>query len=171
MGEQDSEVTLATTGRVEITASVAALLPETPDPALARRSYTEKPYWHIERARQGTTREVPVELIVNGYPVEKQMLTADGTLRDLKFTVPIERSSWIALRILPSSHTNPVWVKVGDRPVRASRRSAQWCLQGVDQCWSQKERFIAASELPEARAAYNHARAAYRQILTECDFD
>ena len=31
-----------------------------------------QPYWDIERARVGETREVPVELIVNGYPVAKQ---------------------------------------------------------------------------------------------------
>src|SRR5438094_528224 len=41
----------------------------TPQDALAERPYAEKPYWHIERARIGTSREVPVELIVNGEPV------------------------------------------------------------------------------------------------------
>ena len=89
---------------------------------------------------------MPVELIVNGYPVARQTMVADGPLRDLTFEVPIERSSWVAVRILPSSHTNPIWVLVGGKPVRASRRSAEWCLKGVDQCWSQKERFIAAAE-------------------------
>ena len=94
---------------------------------------------------------MPVELIVNGFPVAKQTLVADGALRDLTFEVPVARSSWVALRILPSSHTNPIWVLVGGRPVRASRRSAEWCLKGVDQCWSQKEQFIAAAELDGPR--------------------
>ena len=35
---------------------------------------------------------------------------------------------------IPSAHTNPVFVIVGDQPIRASRRSAEWCLRGVDQC-------------------------------------
>ena len=47
----------------------------------------------MERARIGDTREVPVELVVNGYPVAKQMLVADGTIRDLTFEAKIER--WI----------------------------------------------------------------------------
>jgi hypothetical protein len=114
---------------------------------------------------------VPVELIANGSPVAKQTLVADGTPRELTFEVPIQRSSWLAVRILPSSHTNPIWVLVGGKPVRASRRSAEWCLKGVDQCWSQKERFIAAAELDQAKADYEHARRTYRRLLAECDID
>src|SRR5678816_1307493 len=82
-----------------------------------------------------------------------------------------ERSSWVALRILPSSHTNPIFVLVDGKPIRASRRSAEWCLKGVDQCWSQKERFIKPAELDEAKRAYAHAREAYKKILAECDID
>jgi hypothetical protein len=85
--------------------------------------------------------------------------------------VPIAQSSWVALRILPSSHTNPVFVVVGDKPIRASRRSAEWCLKGVDQCWSQKQRFIQASEMEDAKAAYEHAREAYRGIMKECEVE
>ena len=38
---------------------------------------------------------------------------ADGKLHDMKFEVPIERSSWVALRQFPQLHTNPVNVIVG----------------------------------------------------------
>jgi len=79
--------------------------------------------------------------------VAKQNILADGTIRDVAFDVKIERSSWVALRILPSSHTNPIFVLVEGKPIRASRRSAEWCLRGVDQCWSQKERHIRPAEL------------------------
>jgi hypothetical protein len=92
-------------------------------------------------------------------------------MRDVAFDVPIARSSWVALRILPSSHTNPVFVLVGDKPIRASRRSAEWCLQGVDKCWSQKKRFIKAAEMDDALQAYAHAREAYQKILSEGDVD
>ena len=112
-----------------------------------------------------------MELIVNGIPVARQLLLADGTIRDLTFDATIERSSWVALRILPSSHTNPVWVLVGGRPVRASRRSADWCLKGVDQCWSQKQRVISAAEMNQAKADYEHARETYRRILSETTVD
>jgi hypothetical protein len=44
-------------------------------------------------------------------------------------------------------------------------------LSGVDQCWSQKERFYDKAEIEDAKAAYNHARATYKKILQECDVD
>ena len=56
--------------------------------------------WSPEHARVSGTRDVTVEAILNGRPVASRRLTADGVLRDLAFDVPIERSSWIALRIL-----------------------------------------------------------------------
>ncbi|HEV2392928.1 MAG TPA: CehA/McbA family metallohydrolase [Verrucomicrobiae bacterium] len=136
MGEKGSQFDLQTPAIVNVTARVAALLDPQPNPDLQKRPYNEKPYWDIERARIGNTREAPLELVVNGYPVARQNLVADGTLRDVQFQTRIERSSWVALRILPSSHTNPIFVLVGGRPIRASRRSAQWCLDGVDRCWS-----------------------------------
>ena len=79
----------------------------------------------------------------------------------------IDKSSWVALRIYPSSHTNPVWVTVGGKPVRASKKSAEWCLKGVDQCWSQKVKLTREAERDEARRAYDVAREAYRKILAE----
>ena len=156
---------------VKVQLKAAALLNEKPNSEIKARRYADKPYWDIERARVGDSREVPVELIVNGYPVAKQEIVADGTLRDLTFDAKIERSSWVAARILPSSHTNPIWVQVADKPVRASKRSAEWCLKGVDQCWSQKQRFIKADEMEQATQDYEHARQAYRKILGECEVD
>jgi hypothetical protein len=169
VGEAGSELRLPEPGTVRATARVAALLPEQPDLTIRGRRINETPYWHLERARLGETREVPVEVIVNGFPVAQTKIVADGTTREVSFDVPIARSSWVALRLLPSSHTNPVFVLVGDKPIRASRRSAEWCLQSVDRCWSQKERFYIGAEREEARAAYEHARAAYRRILSESE--
>ena len=94
-------------------------------------------------------------------------LVADGTVHDFAFDVALDRSSWIALRILGSAHTNPIFVLVGGRPIRASRRSAEWCLKAVDQCWSQKSRRMGGTAREAALDAYDHARARYRQILSE----
>jgi hypothetical protein len=171
VGENGSELNLAQPGAVTVKAKVAALLDEQPNDALRNRRYDQQPYWSIERARIPHTRQVPVELIVNGYAIAKQTIEADGKLRDIQFMAEIKRSSWVALRILPSSHTNPVFVLVGGKPIRASRRSAQWCLDGVDQCWSQKKRWISAGEMKDAEQAYDHAREAYRKILAECEAD
>jgi hypothetical protein len=73
----------------------------------------------------------------------------------------------VALRIRASSHTNPVFVIVEDKPIRV-RRSLEWCLKGVDQCWSQKEKLIDPREHADAIAAYEHAREVYRARLAEC---
>ncbi|MBI3879986.1 MAG: CehA/McbA family metallohydrolase [Verrucomicrobia bacterium] len=167
LGEKGSELKLKKPATVKLTARVAAHLDEVPNPALRNLPAGQKPYWDVERARIGDTREVPVEVIVNGQSVARKNLVADGALRDVSFEVPIERSSWVALRIRATSHTNPIWVLVGDQPVRPSRRSLEWCLKGVDQCWSQKEKLIAEAELPQARADYEHARAVYRKRLAE----
>jgi hypothetical protein len=111
--------------------------------------------------------EIPVELIVNGYPVARQMLARDGKERTLEWDARIEKSSWVAVRMFPGAHTNPIWVIVDDKPVRASRRSVEWCLRGVDQCWKEKERTYAPAEKEAARLAYEHARNVYRRILAE----
>jgi len=169
MGENASELILAQPGTVRVTAKVAALLDEKPRPQVRRRPYSDKPYWDIERARIGDKRQVPVELIVNGYPVARQNIDADGSLRDLSFETRIDKSSWVALRILTSSHTNPIFVLVDGKPIRASRRSAQWCLDGVERCWHEKERFIKQDELADAKEAYDHARETYRKLVAECD--
>ena len=166
-GTKASEVTLDRPQTVTVKLRAAARLDGHPNETVRQKRYDETPYWDIERARVGTSREVPVELVVNGVPVATQKLTADGTMRLLTFEVPLERSSWIAARILPSSHTNPVFAIVGGAPIRASRRSADWCLAAVNQCWTQKAPRIRASELDAARAAYDHARATYRQRLAE----
>jgi hypothetical protein len=114
---------------------------------------------------------LPLEAVVNAYPVAKQEIKADGSLQEVSFDVPLTRSSWVALRIFPSAHTNPVFVTIGDKPIRASRRSAEWCLRGVDQCWKQKQQFYAAAEIPDAEQAYAHARTVYRRIVSESDVD
>ncbi len=171
MGERGSELRLAKSGKVRLTANVAARLNDEPNVTVQKSSYDKKPYWDIERARIGATREVALEVIVNGVPVAKKNIVADGKLQPVAFDVDIAQSSWVAMRILPSSHTNPIFVVVGEKPIRASKRSIEWCLKGVDQCWSQKERFIAAGEREDAKSAFEHARQVYRARLAECTVD
>ena len=171
MGNNSSEVRLAAPGTVRVTANVAALLDETPDAHVRELRVNEKPFWDLERARIGNSRKVQLELVVNGHPVARQEIQADGTQKAVSFDYKIERSSWVALRILPSSHTNPIFVLVGGKPIRASRKSAEWCLKAVDQCWSQKSPRIRVEERGEAQRAYDAAREAYRQRLKECDVD
>lgn len=135
--------------------------------------YNQIPYWHLERARLGDSRLVPVEVVVNGQVARRLEIEADGVERALEFDLALERSSWVAARILPSSHTNPVFVTVADAPIRASRRSALWCLRGVEKVWKEKSPRIqkARGEYDAAVEAFDRARKAYRAIVRECPDD
>jgi hypothetical protein len=141
VGERGSEIHLDQPGKVRVEAVIAVRQPE------------------IET--------VLLEVIVNGVPAISRPVRADGLEQAMAFDVPIRRSSWIALRTFPSAHTNPIFVLVGGEPIRASRDSAEWCLRGVDQCWSQKERFYEGPEHAMAVAAYEHARNTYQRIMSE----
>ena len=168
-GTNGSELKLDRADTLKATVRAACLLPESASgPPAPSRVQSQ---WSPEYARVAGSRDVAVEAIVNGHPVATQRLVADGSLRDLSFDIPIQRSSWIALRMLGCAHTNPVFVTVAGRPIRASRKSAEWCLKGVDQCWSQKSPRINAAERPAAERAYNHARERYRHILSESEAD
>lgn len=174
VGQSKSERRLESPGTVKVSAKVAAYLEPNLTPALEalrKKPLDVKPYWNVERARIGSTRTVPVEVVVNGVAVDRADIAADGSFQDVSFAVPIRQSSWVALRIYPSAHTNPIFVLVGDKPIRASRRSAEWCLKSVDQCWSQKERAIRPDERPAASDAYETARRAYKSILAEATED
>jgi hypothetical protein len=167
VGVEGSELDLSKPATVHAEVKVAAWLDPVPDEILRKKPWDQKPYWTIERARIGDTRDVPVELIVNGKAVERKTVTADGQVRTVSFDTPIQKSSWIAVRILPSSHTNPIFAIVGGKPIRVSRRDAQWCLTAVKQCWTQKAMATRESERAEARAAYDHARDVYEKLLAE----
>ena len=166
-----SQLNLEAPGTVAITARVAARLGETPNFEIKNRSLDQQPYWDIERARIAESQKVPVELIVNGQAVETQEIVANGEIVPVQFEASIDRSSWVALRIFPSSHTNPVFVIVDGKPIRASRRSAQWCLDAVEVCWNQKVNRIRVEERDAARKAYDVASQTYQKILEESDVD
>jgi hypothetical protein len=77
----------------------------------------------------------------------------------------------VALRIFPSSHTNPVFVEIDGKPIRASRKSAQWCRKAVDVCWEHKQGRTRTAEKAAAAAAYDHARKEYERIEKESQAD
>lgn len=165
-----SELQLDQPGKVHVVTEVAALLDaESSDEGQAIRSrrLDEKPYWHLERCRIEQSRRVPVELVVNGQVAQRQEIEADGLVKELAWDVELDKSSWIAVRILPSVHTNPIFVVVGDKPIRPSRASAQWCRRAVDVCWERKRGQIRQSEREAAAAAYDKARAIYDARIAE----
>jgi hypothetical protein len=112
-----------------------------------------------------------VEVVVNGRAVASREVPADGREHAVEVSVPVERSSWIALRQFPQLHTNPVTVLVNGKPIRASRRSALWALACIDQLWRVRSRQIAAAERADAEKAYEEARAVYRRVAEESPDD
>lgn len=108
-----------------------------------------------------------VELVVNGQVVASQEVPADDKIHDVNFSTNIDRSSWVALRQFPQLHTNPVNVIVGRKPIRASRKSAQWCIGTIEQLWRVRGNGILASERDEAHETFQRAIEDYRRIAAE----
>ena len=170
------EVSLARAGKVTVKATVA-FSPETPlepayggalpsggrrhigDTVIKREIQAPQPLYQSGRRL--------VELIVNGRVKAAREVLADGKEHSVEFSIPIDRSSWIAVRQFPELHTNPVNVIVAGKPIRASRESALWAIACVEQLWRVRARRIAASERADAERAYEEAKRIYRQIAAE----
>jgi len=118
-----------------------------------------------EVRRKGGMRRV--ELIVNGNVVASKDVPADDKIHDVNFNVPIERSSWVALRHFPQMHTNPVTVRVARQPIRASKESALWCADCIEQLWRARGKAIRADEREAAHATFLKAVEVYRKIAAE----
>jgi hypothetical protein len=123
------------------------------------------PRFPDEARRKGGSQRV--ELIVNGNVVASKDVPADDQVHEINFTVPIDRSSWVALRHFPQMHTNPVTVRVAGQPIRASRQSALWCAGCIDQLWRVRGKAIRADERDTAHATFLKAIATYRKIAAE----
>ena len=173
----DRDVVLSGPGKVKVRARVA-FAPETPigvpygtaQPPLGKAKIGDTVRLHIgrqwNRYKQGGKRLV--EIVVNGEVAASKIVPADGMQYDLEFEISIEESSWAALRHFPQLHTNPVKVIVADKPVRASRKSAQWCLEMIDKLWVNRQRRIReGAEREAAKRAYDRAKAYYRKIIEE----
>jgi hypothetical protein len=172
-GTQNSELRLTKAQPVTVSARVAALLPEQQDEygaTIAQRPLDRHPFWNIERSRIGKSRKVRVELIVNGEAVDTTEIVADGGWKNVQFQYPLKGSSWVALRVYPSAHSNPVFVILNNKPI-AVRKSAEWCRQVVDQCWKMKETNIDPKERAAAAEAYHKARTVYEEVIKKATID
>lgn len=166
VGTRNSELLLEKTADVVVTAKAAARLTreqQEEGAQIAHRPFDRQPFWHIERARIDKTNKVRVELIVNGVAVDTAVITADGELKDIQFRYRLKKSCWIALRIYPSSHTNPIFVIVDRKPVLV-KESAGWCEKAVLQCWKMKESGIRPEERAAAKAAYDKAQRVFQMM-------
>ncbi len=167
LGENGSELAVSSGTTLSVSGKAAAFLSEQQGPverSVANRPLHEYPYWHVERARIDSSRQVAVELLSNGVPVSRQVITGDGNWEDVQFDYQPKESCWLALRIYPSSHTNPIFVTVDKKPILVPK-SVEWNLAAVDQCWEQKKTRIREEEKVAAKQAYEQAKEVYRGLL------
>lgn len=172
LGENGSLLKLPEPKDLNVRVKAAAYLDPEQDEAgrvIASLNPYQSPYWHVERSRLGRSREVAVELLANGVPVAEKKITADGNWNELTFDYSIEQSSWLAVRIKYSAHTNPIFVEIDNKPIRV-KKSLEWCRAAVDQCWEQKHSRFRPEEIEEAKAGYEHARQVFDQLIEQSDF-
>ena len=61
-----------------------------------------------------------------------------------------------------------IFVIVDGNPI-AEKRSVEWCIQALDQCWKTKQANIRSAERPAAKEAYDQARRKYEDILKKAE--
>ena len=168
---------IASPGQVTVTATVA-VAPEIPKtvaqgevvPRTGLRVVGDTVLLHTDRTEAVVVGgEKRIEVVCNGQVVASATVPADGKPHPLRFAVPVERSSWIALRQFPQMHTNPVDVLVGGRPIRASASSARWCAETIRQLWRARSRGIRAAERDEAETTFNSAIQIYEARAKEAE--
>ncbi|SEC69185.1 CehA/McbA family metallohydrolase [Bradyrhizobium erythrophlei] len=160
--EVGSEVRLPSTGNVAVSASLAVSLDEK-----RAGSAEPRPGWNVENARIGDTRLVNVEVVVNGRVAANKTIIADGTEQKVDFSLPIQQSSWLAIRIKGAAHTNPVFVLVDNMPVRGSRASVEWIMRSLLEAYEVANPRWTEKESANARAAYGYSYAVYQKRLAE----
>jgi hypothetical protein len=84
--------------------------------------------------------------LTDNLHTDQSFIESDDRVHELEFSIPIERSSWVALRQFPQLHTNPVALVAGGRPIRASHRTASWRVGVIEQLWSKRGKGIAPGE-------------------------
>jgi hypothetical protein len=160
--ETGSEVRLPSAGSVVVSASLAVLLDERQHDDAESRSG-----WNVENARISDLRLVNVEAVVNGRVAATKTVAADGSEQKIEFSLPIQQSSWVAIRIKGAAHTNPVFVLVDHMPVRASRASVEWIMRSLLESYEAANPRWSQKESANARAAYEYSYAVYQKLLAE----
>ena len=123
-----------------------------------------------------------VTLFFNGQSVEDIPLSADRRTADFRKTLPVTRSGWFHVRAegapadrfpmdtaYAQGFTNPVWVIVGNMPVR-DRASADYALRWIDRLQKLAEAWPgwrSPKEKDHVYAQFEEARKVYRRLATE----
>jgi hypothetical protein len=163
--------------KVKATIGVASQMPSsvayaTRQPEGGRRFIGDTVTLHGSRSNEWVaTGERVVECVVNGRVVASQRVVGDGKLQSVEFDLKLEDSSWLAIRVFPSMHSNPIEAIVRQQPIRASKQSARWCIETIEQLWNQRERNIVSTEREQAREAFQFAINEFRKREAQSNED
>ena len=135
---------------------------------------------HRLTARVGLRSNVPVdhlEIVGNGRVVATISLRGDRTAANDTVSIPVSTSGWYVLRaysdraelpvldLYPFASTSPIYVRVGDQPVR-STEDAQFFVRWIDRVES-ATRASAAWNTPAEQASVLRTLAQARAVFTK----
>jgi hypothetical protein len=125
-----------------------------------------------------------VLLVFNGTVIDEFAPNGERRQFDLKKSYPVTASGWFHVRVegtaadrppldaaYPMAFTNPVWVNVGNRPVR-SRAAAEYSIAWIDRLRKLAEAWPGwRSEREQAHvfAQFDEARRIYGRLAAEAD--
>jgi len=66
------------------------------------------------------------------------------------------------------SHSNPIFILVGDQPIRASLKSAEWCLQGVESAGRRSSVSSRPTNGQTPKWPTTTPEQTYRRLVAEC---
>jgi TolB protein len=123
-----------------------------------------------------------VTVFFNGQPLEDVPLGADRRTADFSKTAQAVRSGWYHVRAegtaadrfpldtgYPQGFTNPVWVSVGDQPIR-DRASAEYALRWIDRLQALARAWPgwrSSKEQDHVYRQFEEARTIYRRFASE----
>ena len=134
-------------------------------------------------ARVSLRSNAPVErleIVANGIVLAPIPLSADGRSADASIRLPVTRSAWLTLRawsrhssgtvldVYPFATTSPIYVSVGEQPIR-SPESATWFIRWIERLEQQAEAHTGWNTPEERAEVLNHlaqAKAVFRQRAT-----
>ena len=124
------------------------------------------------------------ELVLDGEVVETIRFAGDRRTLDHDTSIQVSRSGWLHARVegLPEERhpldsrwaqafTNPVWLEVGDQPVR-SRAAAEYSILWIDRLRELAEAspgWRSEAEKRHVFAQFYAARAVYERLASEAD--
>jgi len=122
-------------------------------------------------------QEGSIEIVCNGKVVAKRQATVSaGKSQELNMDLPVGESSWICARRMNSrghqSHTAPVYVMIGDSPVRASEEDAEYYARWIENTLANIEddgpwRKYFTENIGTVRDRYRRAADIYRKIAED----